>query len=319
MDLSVMMCTWNNSQRLARTLASITACAVPPGVQWELVLVNNHCTDETDRVAHHFRQRLPLVYLSEPVLGLTRARNAGLAAVRGRLLVFTDDDVTPCQGWLSAYWSAYQERPVGYFFGGPIESEFEGGRPDARLLHLAPCSVKGFDDGTVAKLINRRTCFIASNWACPVAVLRQIGGFDVRRGLNAVSDRVCVGSETHLIRRLRRQGWRGWYLPEARLTHFVPLNKSTLHHIAVRGEAGTFERAMACSWSEHPWCAWVLFGGACLWAAGWWILRRLRRARGEDAWAYVKWRQAVGWVAGFAETFGWHHGMRCERPVKLRR
>lgn len=313
MDLSVLICTWNNSQMLARTLEAIARCTVPSGVRWELVLVNNQCTDDTDQVARRFQQRLPLVYLKEPVLGVSRARNTGLAAARGRLLVFTDDDTTPCSQWLSAYWCAYQERPVGYFFGGPIESEFEGKRPDPRVLRLAPCSVQGLDHGATAKLLGSRAAVIAPNWACPVAIVRRVGGFDVRRGLNAVPGRIRVGSETHLMRRLRMQGWRGWYVPEAWLTHFVPLRKTTLQHIAARCEAVTFDQATAYPWSRHPWLAGRLFIAAGLRVARWWVVWRWCRMSGADASAYVKWRQAVGWIAGLTERLDWkdrgRHGL----------
>ena len=245
--------------------------------------------------------------LKEPILGLSRAKNTGLAVARGRLLIFTDDDVTPCPRWLSAYWAAYQERPIGYFFGGPIESEFDGQRPDPDLLRLAPCSVKGFDHGITAKLLGRHASFIGPNWACPVEIVRRVGGFDVRRGSNAIPGRVCAGEETHLMRQLRRRGWRGWYLPEARLTHFVPLSKSAPQHIAMRCEAGAFDRAIAFPWSRNPKFARGLFIVASFWAALWWVVWRLRGMSGADTYAYIRWRGAVGWVAGFAERLQSRH------------
>ena len=319
MDCSVVISTWNNSKRLALTLEAFCRCVLPPTVRWELVLVNNGCLEETRRVAEQFRSRLPLVYVNEPVVGVSRARNTGLAAASGRLLVFTDDDVTPCPQWLSAYWSAYQDRPVGYFFGGPIESKFEGGCPDPSLFHLAPCSVKGLDYGTTAKPLGSQHPFIAPNWACPAAILREVGGFDVRRGLNAVPGRVRVGSETHLMRQLRKQGWCGWYVPAARLTHFVPSNKSTPHHIAVRCEAGTFDRAEAFPWSQHPGRGLRLFVAAGLRMIEWWVVWRWRERSGKDACAYLKWREAVGWVAGFVEGLKRNAQRQVKRVAGTRR
>lgn len=115
MDLSVLMCTWNNCRRLAMTLEALARCAIPKGIGWEVVLVNNHCTDATDEVARVFQQRFPLRYVMEPEQGMSRARNAGLRAASGRLLVFTDDDVMPYRDWLCVLWFAYQEKPSGYF------------------------------------------------------------------------------------------------------------------------------------------------------------------------------------------------------------
>ena len=78
MNVSVIICTWNNCRRLAITLDAISQCVIPPNLQWELVLVNNNCTDETQRVAREFANKLPLVYVEEPQQGLSRAKNKGL-------------------------------------------------------------------------------------------------------------------------------------------------------------------------------------------------------------------------------------------------
>ena len=146
-DLSLVLCTWNNAARLRITLDAIAQCNVPEGMRWELVLVNNNCTDATDAVAAEFAKRLPLHLVHEPAPGLSRARNAGLSAATGDLVVFTDDDVRPYPHWLAAFWDAYRRYPEGHYFGGPIESEFEGVQPDERLVALAPPSVRGLDYG----------------------------------------------------------------------------------------------------------------------------------------------------------------------------
>lgn len=87
MKISVIICTWNNAKRLAITLQSFTTCSIPDDVTWEVVLVNNNCTDETDQVVGQFKGKLPLVYVREPQQSLSRARNAGLAVATGRLIV----------------------------------------------------------------------------------------------------------------------------------------------------------------------------------------------------------------------------------------
>jgi glycosyltransferase involved in cell wall biosynthesis len=80
MDLSIVLCTWNNARRLAVTLDAISRCRVPPTLRWELVLVANNCTDATVDVARGFGGRLPLHHLVEPRQGLSHARVARVAA-----------------------------------------------------------------------------------------------------------------------------------------------------------------------------------------------------------------------------------------------
>ena len=163
MDLSVVLCTWNNCGRLAITLDAICRCVIPANLKWEIVLVNNNCTDETQRVAHAFAPKLPLRYVEEPRQGLSRAKNAGLKTASGQLIVFTDDDVKPHPEWLVTYWEAYQARPSGCYFGGPITCEYEDRRPDSELLRVASLPVAGVDWGPEARLLGEDQHFLGAN------------------------------------------------------------------------------------------------------------------------------------------------------------
>src|SRR5688572_22177939 len=120
MDVSVVMCTWNNCERLRITLDAFRSVDVPETCSWELIVVNNNSTDATEAVVDEFVPVLPIKLVSEPVQGLSRARNAGVSEASGRWVVFVDDDVTPSRQWLSSYWRSFGERPTGYFFGGPV-------------------------------------------------------------------------------------------------------------------------------------------------------------------------------------------------------
>ena len=235
MNISVIICTYNNCDRLKITLKSFCRLNRPEGVEWELIAVNNNSTDDTDLVIQSFTDRLPLVCVHEPEQGLSRARNAGLDVAKGELIIFTDDDVKPNPDWLTAYWEAYQERTEGYYFGGPIESEFEGEPPDQDLQRVAMLSVTGMDYGSEPKELPSEDIFIGPNWACPIKYLRQVGGFDESLGLNAAGgEEVSVGEESDLMSRLEKEGIRGWYVPRAKIKHFVPVGKCTLEHITSR-------------------------------------------------------------------------------------
>src|SRR6476646_2177582 len=73
--VSVVICTWNRSRLLRLTLEQMTKLDVPAGTTWELIVVNNNCSDDTDRVLEEFRDRLPLVRLTESKPGKSHAAN----------------------------------------------------------------------------------------------------------------------------------------------------------------------------------------------------------------------------------------------------
>lgn len=149
MDVSVIIFTWNNYGRLAITLDVVSHCIVPSDLTWELSLVNNNSEDETKNITTDYSSKLPLVYPEEPQQGLSRARNKGIKVATGNLIVFTDDDTKPCPEWIEIYWNAYRDKPSGFFFGGPIRSEFEVENPNSEFLRSAPQSITGIDWGPI--------------------------------------------------------------------------------------------------------------------------------------------------------------------------
>jgi Glycosyl transferase family 2. len=150
-----------------------------------------------------------------------------MEVAQGELIVFTDDDVKPNPDWLVAYWEAYQRRPEGYYFGGPIECEYEGDPPDDDLMQAAVPSVSGMDYGSVP---HEEDLFIGPNWACPAQHLRQVGTFDVELGPNPNTEGDTAAEETDMMSRLRDKGVKGWYEPRAKISLYVSESKCTLEH-----------------------------------------------------------------------------------------
>jgi glycosyltransferase involved in cell wall biosynthesis len=110
MNITVIVCTYNRCQTLAKALDNIAAQNVPETVKWEVLVVDNNSSDQTREVVEsiclhdpaHFR------YLCEPEQGLSYARNTGIRNAQGDILVFTDDDAIVEPDWLWNLTSALQ-------------------------------------------------------------------------------------------------------------------------------------------------------------------------------------------------------------------
>ena len=59
-SIDVVICTYNNAALLDATLDRIARQRVPEGVDWQVLVVNNNCTDETPLVLEKHSRRLPL-------------------------------------------------------------------------------------------------------------------------------------------------------------------------------------------------------------------------------------------------------------------
>lgn len=235
MEVSVIIPTFNNSAMLTTTLTAFELVTFPQGA--ELIVVDNNSTDATAKTIKSFSQRLPIRYAFEQKQGISAAKNRGISVAKGKLLVFTDDDVRPSTEWIVTYLAAHQESSEKLFWGGAIESEFEGPEPDASLLQLSPPSVRGLDLGARPRLLDDNEWFVGANLAVSSSAIEAVGGFDTSLGLDPSAGAIFVGEETDLQRRLKAAGYRAMYLPSACLRHVVPGNKCTLDHIASRAEA----------------------------------------------------------------------------------
>lgn len=317
MDITILISTWNNADRLRITLRALSACTRPADLSWEITLVNNNCTDHTDQVSSDFQDLLPLNYVHEPRQGLSRARNCGLEHSRGEWVIFTDDDVRPCPAWISVYWHAFKAHHDPAFFGGPVVSEFEGAPPELSLLEVAPCSVRGQDFGPTPRTLSPKEHFISANWAARLAEIRAVGGFDLDLGLNPEAKTLSTGEESDLMDRLRENGLAAHYLPAATLEHFVPTSKASMEHILERCEAGVVGNADQYDFRLK---SWILFrmplGLYChaLFNYLKFIFASLtfHKARGE----YVKYRLVMSIAREKARELMGHHGSSSTRESR---
>ena len=229
-SVSVVICTWNRSRLLRLTLEEMTHLDVPPGTNWELIVVNNNCSDDTDDVLADFRDRLPLVRLSEKTPGKSHAGNLAVREAKGEYIIWTDDDVLVEPDWLKAYLNAFAEWPDATIFAGAIDPWFE--EPPPRWLKLVFPKVANayaaLDHGKVGFDLTRDTYPYGANMALKrSAHLRE--PYDTRLGPRPNSG--IRGEEMIMARRLLAAGATGRWVPEARVRHFIPPNRQTLGYL----------------------------------------------------------------------------------------
>jgi glycosyltransferase involved in cell wall biosynthesis len=228
--ISVVICTWNRSRLLRLTLEQMAKLECPPGVSWELIVVNNNCSDDTDQVLAEFRTRLPLVRLFEPTPGKSHAGNLAVRQARGEYLIWTDDDVLVEPDWLKAYYAAFRQWPEATIFAGAIDPWFE--EPPPPWLKLAFPKVANayaaLDHGPSGFDLTRDTYPYGANMALKrSAQLKE--PYDTRLGPRPNSG--IRGEEMIMARRMLGAGAKGRWVPEARVRHFIPPNRQTLSYL----------------------------------------------------------------------------------------
>jgi glycosyltransferase involved in cell wall biosynthesis len=208
--ISVVVCTRDRAESLRRTLLSLHAMTTPPGLAWEVVVVDNGSRDDTRAVAEATARTtgLALRYVPEPEPGLSRARNAGVRAARGELIAFTDDDCRVDPGWLAAIDAEFGADAGLAVLGGRVELNDPRDRPVAVRPHRERVEV--------SSLAGIATFMIGCNMTCRRRLFDEIGFFDVRLGAGS---RIPAAEDWDWLYRARRRGARMLYVPEVLVLH----------------------------------------------------------------------------------------------------
>lgn len=119
--ISVVIPAYNEADFLARCLKSLQAQKNTP--DYEIIVVNNASTDNTAMVAKEFGVRV--IYESQQ--GVVHAREAGLRAAKGDIIVSTDADSFFSPYWLSNIATFFESHPTAsglaghyYFYKAPL-------------------------------------------------------------------------------------------------------------------------------------------------------------------------------------------------------
>jgi cellulose synthase/poly-beta-1,6-N-acetylglucosamine synthase-like glycosyltransferase len=202
--LSVVVCTHDRPDDLRRCLASLAA--LDDSVETIVV-------DSASRLAVSPIAGVRVVRLDEP--GLSRARNAGLAAATGRLVAFVDDDATVAPDWARRIGEPFDDPTVGCV-GGACLPDFVSERPrwlSERLLQYA--GVTRFD--RPHESTGRRDYPFGAN----VCFRREALADGFPEHLGRTGTALLSGEEVIAIDRVRERGYRVLLEPAAVVQHRV--------------------------------------------------------------------------------------------------
>ena len=119
MRVTVMIPTQRRLGGLAVAARSVFAQAGVDFARLELVVVDNDQTPSAQATVAELTGEapFPVHYVHEPRPGVAHARNAGMAAARGELIAFLDDDEEAPAGWLAALLAAQARYQADVVFG----------------------------------------------------------------------------------------------------------------------------------------------------------------------------------------------------------
>jgi glycosyltransferase involved in cell wall biosynthesis len=209
--ISVVVPTYNRLDTLRHVIPALLAQDVGPGA-FEVVVADSRSDDGTAAYLAEVAQTAPHVrHLPGPYTGRASARNAGIAAARAPIVLFTDADIIASPDLLSRHLERHAAGSPKAVIGCEVQVDsyeqyvYKRDHPDARRpLHPS------------ARMRISWLYFLTGNASVRKVDLERVGGFD--------EDFTGYGHEDlELGYRLERAGIPIHYAPDAVNYHWHPV------------------------------------------------------------------------------------------------
>ena len=221
--ISVIICTYNRDKYIYNVLKSLALGTLEHSA-YEIILVDNNCTDNTRKEVDHFCNVFPQVslrYFVETNQGLSHARNRGIKESKGDILVYVDDDATVNPEYLKTYADWFESHPETDAAGGPIIPHYETGSEPKWMTYFIKRLLTGYlYFGDKAKPFPGDNYPGGGNAAYRSRVFEKVGIYNVELGRNG--DSLGGGEEKDIFDKMKREGMQFVYLPDAILYHSIP-------------------------------------------------------------------------------------------------
>ncbi len=226
--ISVLICayTLERIELIAAAIASLEAQTAAPH---EIVLVIDHSPE----LEAESKRRWPQVEVlpNAEQRGLSGARNTGVAACKGDVVAFLDDDAVAAPDWIERLGQAYTD-PAVLGAGGAVRPAWDTGEPNwfpAEFDWVVGCTHSGMPRKREAV-----RNLVGANMSFRREALREVGGF--RHELGRIGKIPAGCEETDLCIRISQRHPESTILydPDARVDHFVPEARAQTSYFSSR-------------------------------------------------------------------------------------
>jgi glycosyltransferase involved in cell wall biosynthesis len=217
LNLSIVFATYHNEEILEKSLEAY--CLIETKYQWELIIVDNAEREETRRIINAFQSKLPIHFIEKSEPGKNNALNKALPFIKGKLVMFTDNDIIPHKNLVDEYVNAANNYPEYEIFGGKI-------LPDIILpewIDTSNASIRGafgiLDLGDKDVEVDP----VASIWGGNMMLRKEIfnQGFTFNDSIGPKGANYVMGSESELLARLKDSGYKAMYVAKAVVKHQI--------------------------------------------------------------------------------------------------
>ena len=130
-EISIVICTYNRDKFIGKALQSLTKQTLDEN-RFEIIVVNNNCTDRTDEIVKAFLAQFPKLntnYVFQTRKGLSAARNKGIEVAKSNIIAYMDDDGEAEERYLEVVLDYLNNHPEVGGVGGKVLPIYESEEP----------------------------------------------------------------------------------------------------------------------------------------------------------------------------------------------
>lgn len=241
--LEVVICTYNNAPMLADALAALARQRALDGARWGCLVVDNNCTDATATLVEKYIAdgTIPgLRVVREPGQGLTPARLCGVRSSVAPWIAFVDDDCILESDWIVQAVSFAESHPDAGAFGGTVTLDFCADPPAYARAYGYSFAEQNHGD------VRQRAGFlVGAGLVVSRSALSSCGWTDEPVLPDRIGRRLVSGGDVEIVLRIASQGYELWYVPDCRLRHRIPPQRTSLRYLAAINRGLGVSQALA--------------------------------------------------------------------------
>ncbi|MEG4274314.1 MULTISPECIES: glycosyltransferase [unclassified Microcoleus] len=227
--IDLVICTYNNAPLLDKALSAISQQIVSPNLEWRVLVVDNNCTDNTQKIIEKYRvtgQIPQLSTVSETQQGLTYARHCGVKNTTADWIAFVDDDCFLAENWVEQAVRFAAAHPDCGAFGGRVILDWET-LPAKYVLNYG-YSFAQQEHGTEPE---KKSCLVGAGLVLNRAALAHTGWIDKPLLQDRIGTKLISGGDVEIALRIYGAGYDLWYTPDCKLRHFIPARRTSQKYL----------------------------------------------------------------------------------------
>lgn len=238
--LSIILCSYKETETLEECFSALCQQNIGPE-DYEIIFVNNDFKNEKlkEFVQNACKKygNIDISYITEPVKGLSFARNSGMWASSGKYLLYVDDDAIADKNVAKETIEGFEKCEDFGVIGGQVKLTVPEGKEDiVNDKTISLWSNLSIDGDFVREAKDYGEFPYGANFAARAENLKEIGGF--RCGYGRVENNFGGGEETLVSFMMETINKKVGLNPNSIVEHRVSKDRFTLEHIDKTAYAG---------------------------------------------------------------------------------